>query len=164
MAFSTTGRHFASITFEDQGNNLSRMEVEVGGADISAAEAIVAANIADFVAVTKSYIVGYSVREEFVNGAARTPAGEVEEKAVLTLALATAPKKAVLVIPAPVDAIFGASGTSDFNRVVTSNTLVQALAGDFLAGGFMISDGENIAALPGAVLKGVRTHRSSGRG
>jgi len=164
MAFATTGRYFASITFEDQGSDLSRMDVEVGGADIAAAEAIVAANIADFVAITKAYIVGYAVREEFTNGAARTPAGQVEEKAVLTLALSTAPKKAIFTIPAPVDSIFGASGTTDFNHVTTSNALVQALVGDFTAGGFKLSDGENVGTLPAAVLRGVRTHRSSGRG
>lgn len=163
MAFATSGRFFMSLTYIDQGNNLSKVEVEIDAADIAAAETIAANDINDFVNMTKAYIQSYTVREEFVNGAARTPAGEVEEKAVITLQLVTPLKKAILTVPAPVDAAFGASGTSAYNDVIPTQTLVQALAGDFVSD-FFISDGEHAAVTPGCVLKGKRTHRSSSRG
>jgi hypothetical protein len=159
MAFTSVGFE-AEITFIDQGNDLSKVRVGVGGADIAAAEAIVAANIADWVAVTKAYVQSYSVREVFANGAARTPAGQVEEKAVLTVALTTTPKKGIITIPAPIDAMFGASGTTAFNQVNTANSLVLALVGDYQVGGFSLSDGENVPA-SGALLAGQRTHRSA---
>jgi len=162
MAFNSVGFE-AEITFIDQGNDLSKVRVGVGGADIAAAEVIVAANIADWVAVTKAYVQSYSVREVFTNDAARTPAGQIEEKAVLSVALETSPKKAIITIPAPIDAMFGATGTTDFNKVTLTNSLVLALVGDFVAGGFTLSDGENVPAT-GALLKGVRTHRSSSKG
>jgi hypothetical protein len=164
MAFASSGKFFLRMTYEDSGNNLSKTEVQIDAADIAAAEVLAAANINDFVNTTKAYIKSYSVSEEFTNGAARTPGGEVEEKAVITLQLTDITKKAILTIPAPVDTLFsGVAGTDGWNRIDTADSLVQALAGDFVSD-FFISDGEHIAATPGSVLKGKRTHRSSSRG
>jgi len=166
MAFNSTARFFASVTFLDAGNNQSVMEVEVRAANITAAEGIMAAQIADFVAVSDAYIVSYAVREQFVNDAVRTPAGEIEEKAVITLNLATAPKKAVLVIPAPKATIFaGAPGTNAYNDVDPADAAVVALIADYVetAGVFYLSDGES-AADTNTFIKGKRTHRASGRG
>jgi len=166
MAFATTGRFFASVVFLDAGNNQSTMDIEVRAANITAAEGVMAAQIADLVAVTEAYIVSYAVREQFVNDAVRVPAGEVEEKAVITLNLATAPKKGVVVIPAPAPGIFaGAPGTNAYNDVDPNDAAVIALVADYVttAGVFYLSDGES-AADANTFIKGRRTHRSSSRG
>jgi len=153
------------ITFIDQGDNLSHMTIGVRGADIAAAETNAAANINDIIALTDAYVLSYSVREKFLNGAARTPAGEVEEKAVLTLQLATAGKKAVFVIPAPKDTLFVAASGPNFNVVDGADSAIVAIVGDFAdtGGSFYISDGETVADT-GGFIKGRRTHRASSRG
>jgi len=117
------------------------------------------------VAVTKAYVVSYSIAEKFTNDAARTKAnnGEIEEKAVITVNLATPPKKGLLRIPAPVDAIFAGTDGDLWNTVNGANALVVAFLGDFQAGGFSLSDGENIPAT-NYFVKGRRVHRNSSRG
>lgn len=164
MAF-TGGRFFCEMTWIDAGNNSSRTTFEVAGADIAAAETNAGNIVPDFIAVSDAYCVAYSVREQFSNGALRTPAGEVEEKAVITVNLATAPKKGLITIPAPKATIFaGVAGTDNYNNVDGSDALVSTLIGDFqAAGGGLISDGELINA-SGAFVKGRRTHRNSSRG
>lgn len=163
MAF-TGGRFFCEITWIDQGNNISHTTFECAGADIGEAETNAGNIVPDFVAVSDAYVVSYAVREVFSNDAIRVPAGQVEEKAVLTLALATAPKKAILTVPAPKDTIFlGASGDA-YNQVDGTDSLVSTLVGDFqAAGGGLISDGELVAS-SGGFVKGRRTHRASSRG
>jgi len=164
MAF-TGGRFFCEMTWIDSGNNTSRTTFEVAGADISAAETNAGNIVPDFIAMSDAYCVSYSVREQFSNGALRSPAGEVEEKAVITVNLATAPKKGLLTIPAPKDTIFaGAAGTDNYNNVDGADSLVTTLIGDFqTGGGGLLSDGELVAA-SGPFVKGRRTHRNSSRG
>lgn len=164
MAFNSVGFE-AVVTLLDRGDNMTHMRFGVGGADIAAAEAILAANINDLVAVTKAYVVSYSVSEKFANDAARTPAnnGEIEEKAVITVNLETSPKKAILTIPAPVDTLFVGTSGDNWNTVDIADSLLVAWVGDFVAGGMSLSDGENVPAT-NAIVKGRRTHRSSSRG
>lgn len=164
MAFNSVGFE-ATVAILDRGDNLTHMRFGVDGADIAAAETILAANIADLVAVTKGYVVSYSVAEKFVNDAARTPAnnGEIEEKAVITVNLATSPKKAVITIPAPVDTLFVGTSGDNWNQVDIADSLLVAFIGDFQSGGFQLSDGEHVAA-SNSIIKGRRTHRSSSRG
>lgn len=164
MAFNSAGFEI-TVSLLDRGDNLTHMRFGVGGADIAAAEVIAAANIADIVAVTKAYVVGYTIAEKFVNDAARTPAnnGEIEEKAVITVNLETSPKKAILTIPAPVDTLFVGTSGDNWNTVDIADSLLVAFVGDFEAGGFSLSDGENVAAT-NSIVKGRRTHRSSSRG
>lgn len=164
MAFNSVGFEVA-VALLDRGDNLTHMRFGVGGIDIAAAEATVAANIADIVAVTKAHVVSYTVSEKFANDAARTPAnnGEVEEKAVISVNLATAPKKAILTIPAPVDTIFVGTSGDNWNQVDIADSLLVAFVGNFAAGGFTLSDGENVAAA-NQIVAGRRTHRSSNHG
>jgi hypothetical protein len=164
MAFNSVGFE-ATVTFLDRGDNQTTMRFGVDGADISAAEVIMAANIADIVAVTKAYVVSYSIAEKFTNDAARTKSanGEIEEKATITVNLETAPKKAVIRIPAPVDTIFAGTDGELWNTVDGADSLLVAFLGDFASGGFQISDGEHVPAT-GFFVKGTRTHRSSSKG
>lgn len=164
MAFNSVGFEI-TVTLIDRGDNVTHMRFGVGGADIAAAETIAAANIADLVAVTKAYVVGYSVSEKFANDAARTPSanGEIEEKAVVTVNLETAPKKAILTIPAPVDTLFVGTSGDNWNQVDIADSLLVAWVGDFVSGGFTLSDGENVPAT-NAIVKGRRVHRASSRG
>jgi transcription elongation factor Elf1 len=162
MAFPSNG-FAASITFLDAGNKRSVIQVGVAGADIAAAEAIVAANINDYVNVTDAYVESYAVREVFLNDAARTPAGEVEMKASITVNLTTPGKRGLISIPAPKATLFGAIGTENYDIVDSADALVIALIGDFESGGFSLSDGENVPAA-NAFVKGRRVHRSSSFG
>lgn len=165
MAFTSAGFE-AEITYIDSGNNLSKQTIGVRGADIDAAETNMAAQINDFIACTDAFVQSYTVREKFVNGATRVPAGEVEEKAVVTVNLSTLPKKAILTIPAPKATMFaGAAGTDGYNQVQITTGPLAALLGDFLltGGSFFISDGESLADT-NYFVKGRRTHRASGRG
>jgi hypothetical protein len=164
MAFNSAGFE-ATVSFLDRGDNLTHMRFGVDGADIAAAEVIIAANIADIVAVTKAYVVGYSIAEKFTNDAARTKSanGEIEEKAVITVNLETAPKKAILTIPAPVDTIFAGADGDLWNTVDGADSLLVAFLGDFASGGFQLSDGEHVPST-GFFVKGRRTHRSSSKG
>jgi hypothetical protein len=89
----------------------------------------------------------------------------VEEKAVLTLQLETAGKKATFTIPAPKDTLFVAASGPNYNVVDGADSAIVALVGDFLTtgGSFYISDGETVADT-GGFIKGRRTHRASSKG
>lgn len=166
MTFSSQ-KYQGEVTFVDAGNNISRMVLEIRTTTIAGAQGIMAAAIADIEALSQAYAQSYSVREVFTNDTARpSPAtGEVEEKLVLTLSLDTPGKKGNITIPAPVDAVFGAPGTSGYNVADVANALITALTDKYqvTGGAFYLSDGES-ASDTNTVLAGRRTHRASSRG
>jgi len=163
---------FSSLQFQcevsliDAGNNISKLQYEVQGADIAAAETSALAIVTDLVAVTKAYVQSYRVTEVFTNDSARAvppAASVVSEKALLSLQLTTPGKKAIMYIPAPIDAMFGAAGTDAYDIVTTSNALVLALVNDFTVGaqGY-VSDGENV--VNNGLLAGQRVTRTRNLG
>jgi len=163
----TSQKYQGEMTFVDAGNNISKMVVEIRATTLAGAAGIMAANIANFAAASKAYLQSYSVRQVFTNDDARpSPAvGEIEEKLVLTLALATAGKKGNITIPAPVDAVFGAPGSGAYNVADVTNSIITNITDDYqvTGGSFYLSDGES-AADTNTVLGGRRTHRASSRG
>jgi hypothetical protein len=166
MSFSSQ-KFQGEVSFIDAGNNVSRMVLEIRTATLAGAAGIMAAAIADIVALTQAYVQNYSVRQVFSNDDARpSPAvGEVEEKLVLSIALDTPGKKGTIVVPAPVNSIFGAPGTSGYNVADVADALITALTDKYqvTGGSFYLSDGES-ASDTNTVLAGRRTHRSSSNG
>jgi hypothetical protein len=162
MAF-VGARFFMVVTFIDSGNNTSHMRIQLDVADMAAALTAAAADIGSIAAVTKSFITRYTIERQFDNDGSRTPAGEVEEKALLTMLLAGAGNRLASVhIPAPVDTIFvGAAGTRKYNDLDTSDGTLLAFADHYNTGDdFFLSDGEHAQA----VVDGKRIHRGSTRG
>jgi len=163
----TSQKYQGEMTFVDAGNNISKMVVEIRATTLAGAAGIMAANVANFEALSQAYLQSYSVRQVFSNDTARpSPAvGEIEEKLVLTLQLATAGKKGTITIPAPVDAVFGSPGTSAYNVADVANGLITAVTDDYqvTGGSFYLSDGES-ASDTNTVLAGRRTHRASSKG
>lgn len=166
MAY-VAGSFFVNIAFVDSGLNTSRKRVQLQAADMTEALASAAAIVPKFAAISACYVVNYTVEQEFNNDAAGYPptadAAEVSTRALLTVGLTTIPKKASLEVPGPIDGIFGAAGTSDFNKVDVSNAAVKALVNAFNTGqdGY-ISDGENtLNTSAGGLVGGRRIHRGS---
>lgn len=165
MTFSSS-MFQAEVSVIDAGNNISKLLYELQGADIDAAETSALAIVTDLVAVTKAYVQSYRVTEVFTNDTARAvpPAASViSEKALLSLQLTTPGKKAIMYIPAPIDAMFGTAGTDDYDKVTTSNAAVLALVNDFTVGaqGY-VSDGENV--VNNGLLAGQRVTRTRNLG
>ena len=157
----TSRRFEMECTVVDAGNNISKVRFGVTGADIDAAETSALAILTDFIALTKAYVESYRVTEVFTNDTSRgTPAASVvSEKALLSLQLDTPGKKAIMYIPAPIDAIFGAAGTDDYDKVNTGNALVLAFVNDFTTGGQgTVSDGEVV--VNNGILRGDRVTRT----
>lgn len=160
MAY-TGGTFMLEVSVIDAGNNISTLHAQIDAADMAAALTIAAADINDFQNVTDAYVQSYAVREVFLNGATRTPAGNNRIKAVITVALETAPKKAIITVPAPKDTLFvGAPGTKKYDDVDVADSLVVALCGNFVSDLF-ISDGEHVTSASPSILDGKRASRSS---
>lgn len=162
MAFAGD-RFFMSCSFIDAGNNTTRTRLQLDVATMADALTAAAAVAPDLAACSKAYMVGYTVEREFLNGDVRTPAGEVEEKALITLALSgVGSRKAAYTIPAPVDTLFaGAAGTDAYNVIDPGDATLTAFTDHFNTGNeLFISDGEHTTE----VIKGKRIHRSSSRG
>jgi len=163
MAFTSTGFQ-VSITLIDAGNDTCTQTYDVQGADIDAAETNALVIVTDLIPITEAYVLSYQVSEKFANGATRTPAGEIEKKALLSLQLTTPLKKAAMTIPAPVVGIFlGAAGTDAYNQVDPADAALLTFVNDFGTGaqGY-VSDGESV--VNNGVLKGERISRASRHG
>ena len=125
--------------------------------DAAYADVIIAktALVAALAGVTNCVIQRISVNEVWKNDAFAYPADvKVGDKASLTIELEGGiGKKANIKIPGPVDAMFGAQGTSGFNEVDTANVALGTYVDMFENGAeFYVSDGEFFETL----IKGKR--------
>lgn len=161
MALTKTG-YQVSATLEDLGSNRSTMQFFVDSGEaiadvISAASGLMSA----LAAVTDAAIVSYRVSEVYEDSAV-SPAGEVEEQALLVVNTDDG-KKALMRIPAPNVGIFAASSGPNYNVVDINDATLLAYIAEFEAGAgveFLISDGQTVASL----VSGKRIHRGSTHG
>lgn len=161
MALTKTG-YSVTATLEDLGANRSTMQFSVDSAELLA-DVVTAAGtlMTGLAAVTDAAIVSYRVSEVYEDPAA-TPAGEIENQALLVVNTADG-KKALMRIPAPVDGIFAAASGPNYNVVDVNDADLLTYLGNFEAGAgveFTISDGTTFTSL----ISGKRIHRGSTHG
>jgi len=150
MAFAVQG-HQVDIEFVDSGGTTTHRRIELQSADIAAAETDGAAVAVAFQALTRCYVLGFTigqiVRNDDPTGPpAFPPTGDVlvSDEALIVLNLTTIGKKASYTIPAPVDAMFAGTTGKKHNQVVGTYAALATLNAMFEVGAkAFISDGEN---------------------
>lgn len=154
------------ITLRDQQANTSTQEWVANVAAYADALTLRDDLVAAYNAITSAQIVRTDVRTRQVENAPVNPSGaEVQEKASVTLQLASSIEKANLSITSPIDAIFVNAGVgTQGNSVDTANaalaTLVALWESGRVGGNLEISDGQAVASPPAdAILAGRRVFR-----
>lgn len=161
MALAKTG-YQVSATLEDLGSNRSTMQFFVNSAE-ALADVVTAAGtlMTSLAAVTDAAIVAYRVSEVYEDAVA-TPAGEIEEQALLVVNTDDG-KKALMRIPAPNVGIFTAASGPNYNVVDINDAALLTYIGEFQTGAgveFLVSDGQTVTSL----VSGKRIHRGSTHG
>jgi hypothetical protein len=138
MALASDGYRL-TIEMEDSFGKTSTKIVNLTSADFTAAASDASTYVTEFATKTLAEIVGYTVGEVFVENAPAGGAGNVGEKASITVNLATTGKRANFQIPAPDN--LNISGTSDVD-----GSTIATLLGYYNSTGFAtLSDGEQVA-------------------
>lgn len=161
MALAKTG-YSVTATLQDLGSNRSTMQFFVDPGEALADVVSAAAGLMSALdAVTDAAIVGYRVSEVYEDSAA-TPAGEIEEQALLVVSTNDG-QKALMRIPAPNVGIFAAASGPNYNVVDINDATLQLYIDEFQAGAgveFLVSDGQTVNQL----ISGKRIHRGSTHG
>jgi len=150
MAMTVAG-YQVDMEFVDSGGTTTHRRIALQSADIAAAETDGAAVAAAFQALTRCYMLGFTIGQIVKNDdptgpPAFPPAGDVlvSDEALIVLNLTTIGKKASYTIPAPVDGMFAGATGKKHNQVVGTYAALAALNIMFESGNeAFISDGEN---------------------
>lgn len=141
------------ITLRDSGLDTTKKVYQLRGANITEALANAAAFVAVFATVTQAAIDGYRVSQVFAEDAPAAIANDTirnSNQAVISAQLSSSPlKRATVVVPAPVNALFTAVTGIGSDVVDNNAALVLGLMGEFqAAGNVYLSDGETVSATP----------------
>lgn len=167
-----------SVTLQDRGGNQATLQFKSNGDSILTASDLLNSMVTTLSAITQAKVVKYGFRYGYEENdmSALTTNGEVENRAVITMALETttppAPgqtRYANIQIPAPIDALFQAASGDLYNVVNPANAALVAFLNNFEYGAglpsLVLSDGQNISdpTVAGNVV-GKREHRKSRKG
>jgi len=163
MALVSTGFELV-VTFADTGDNRTTRTYDLVEAAYADAAADAAALVALIATITDAAIVGYGLKQKFLENAFALPGNaEVENQAFFAGKINGDPTdSATLSLPAPAGAIFTAASGPGYNIVDMGNTDVGAFIDVFdTAGTAQLSDGETWDA---TTVSGKRRHVKSFRG
>jgi len=152
------------VTLADTGDNRTNRTYDLVEAAYADAAADAAALVALLGAITDATIVGYGLKQKFLENAFTLPGNaEVENQAFFAGKVNGDPTdSAILSVPAPSAAIFTSASGPGYNIVDMGNTDVVAWVAIFDTGGTaQLSDGETWDA---ATVSGKRRHVKSFRG
>lgn len=168
-----------SVTLKDRGGNTSTLQFKSNGDSTLTAGALMSSLVSTLQVLTQAKIIkyGFKYSQEENDLSVSAVNGEVEEKAVITVALATTTppepgqtRFANIQIPAPVPSLFQADYGELYNVVNPNDANLQAFLANFEYGAgvlpaLVLSDGQTIQdpAVAGNV-KGKREHRGSRKG
>jgi len=167
MALVTQG-YEAAVSLVDNGGNVSSLQYNLVSADFATAVTDTATVIAALKAVTNCVVLGYAIKEVFLEDAFAYPAAgiEIEDKASITVKLEGAGiQRANLRIPGPKIGIFTAATGGGANIVDVSDADLNTYVGLYKTTGGVatISDGEKVADTT-PILSGRRVSVASTRG
>jgi len=163
MALVSTGFELV-VTLADTGDNRTTRTYDLVEAAYADAAADGAALVALLAAITDATVVGYGLKQKFLENAFALPGNaEVENQAFFAGKINGDPTdSATLSVPAPSNAIMTAASGPGYNIVDMGNTDVQAFVAVFDTGGTaQLSDGETWDP---ATVSGKRRHVKSFRG
>lgn len=169
MALTSAGFEL-NVTIIDNTANTSTLRYALNAIDMTQAALDAAEIMTALNGVTAGVIKSYSIAERFIEDTLVLPASgvEVEERAVVTVQLASSPvKRATLVIPAPEVGLFVATSGEQAAEVDTTNAQLIDYVQLFQATGGVatLSDGETVSELgSNYIIRGKKTHRASSRG
>jgi hypothetical protein len=152
------------VTWADTGDNRTTRTYDLVEAAYADAATDAAALIAAEVAISDAVVVGYGLKQKFLNNAFALPAAaEIENQAFFAGKINGDPTdSAILSVPAPKPAIFTAATGPGYNIVDMGNTLVNTFIDMFDTGGTaQLSDGETWDP---TTVSGKRRHVKSFRG
>jgi len=164
MAFTSAGWKL-SISFIDNGGDVTVRTYDLLSADYDAAVLDTAAMILAVDAIVDSVIIDYHYYENFVQDALVLPAAGVqnENQALLSYTIEGNPlKSATQSLPSPVIGIFTAASGHGANVVDVSDAALLTWAAFFITGAGQkatISDGETAASLDSGRRRHVRNRR-----
>lgn len=135
-----------NISLVDAYGRAITKQVEISAADYATALTNASDFMDDLQAITEAEVLYYSVATKVVYSGTLTAGANRDEGATLSVRT-TDNEKAVIKIPAPMNAIFNTDGT-----VNTANALVTALMANYTGAKVLVDDGETVIALLGGKL------------
>jgi len=131
----------ATISMVDAYGRALTKRVDISAADYATALTNAASFVDDLQAITEAEVLYYSVATKVVYAGTLTAGANRDEGATFSVRT-TDNEKAVVKVPAPMNAIFQSDGSVDL-----SNALVTALFANYLGALVLVDDGETVISL-----------------